>query len=301
MRASSFRYLVKSGIRNLWSNRMMTIASVGTLMACLIIVGVASLLSINMESIVKFVGEQNEIVVFLDLEAPSDYSVSLRGKLNQIQGLGDIEYVSKEQAMDDVVNKYLDGDKGLMEGMENDFLPASFRAKILEPERLSDILAQIKNFDHILKVDAPTDLSNTLLRIRSMVNTFGSAIIAALIIVSLVIVTNTIRASVFSRRKEINIMKYVGANNAFIRIQFVVEGIALGLFASIMAFIIVWIGYNTFLSAIATESNSWLASISDSLVPFGHISFKILGYFLISGIAVGGFGSAMSMRGHLKV
>ena len=155
--------------------------------------------------------------------------------------------------------------------------------------------------DHILKVDAPTDLSNTLMHMRKMVNTFGGAIILALVIVSLVIITNTIRASVFARRKEINIMKYVGANNAFIRIPFIVEGITLGLIAALAAFGIIWGGYNIFLNAITSESNTWLASISQNLVPFKHISYQILGYFLISGIVVGGFGSAMSMRGHLKV
>ncbi len=301
MRASSFRYLVKNGIKNLWNNRMMTVASVGTLIACLLIVGFAVLFSINVDNIVKFVGEQNEIVVFVDLDAPEGYSDTLQSQLSQMEGLGDITYVSKDQAMDDVINKYLDGDVGLMDGVENDFLPESFRAKILDPEHLDTILSQIESMDHILKVDAPTDLSNTLMHMRKMVNTFGGAIILALVIVSLVIITNTIRASVFARRKEINIMKYVGANNAFIRIPFIVEGITLGLIAALAAFGIIWGGYNIFLNAITSESNTWLASISQNLVPFKHISYQILGYFLISGIVVGGFGSAMSMRGHLKV
>ena len=301
MRASSFRYLVKNGIKNLWNNRMMTVASVGTLIACLLIVGFAVLFSINVDNIVKFVGEQNEIVVFVDLDAPEGYSDTLQSQLSQMEGLGDITYVSKAQAMDDVINKYLDGDVGLMDGVENDFLPESFRAKILDPEHLDTILSQIESMDHILKVDAPTDLSNTLMHMRKMVNTFGGAIILALVIVSLVIITNTIRASVFARRKEINIMKYVGANNAFIRIPFIVEGITLGLIAALAAFGIIWGGYNIFLNANTSESNTWLASISQNLVPFKHISYQILGYFLISGIVVGGFGSAMSMRGHLKV
>ncbi len=301
MRASSFRYLVKNGIKNLWNNRMMTVASIGTLIACLLIVGFAVLFSINVDNIVKFVGEQNEIVVFVDLDAPEGYSDTLQSQLSQMEGLGDITYVSKDQAMDDVINKYLDGDVGLMDGVENDFLPESFRAKILDPEHLDTILSQIESMDHILKVDAPTDLSNTLMHMRKMVNTFGGAIILALVIVSLVIITNTIRASVFARRKEINIMKYVGANNAFIRIPFIVEGITLGLIAALAAFGIIWGGYNIFLNAITSESNTWLASISQNLVPFKHISYQILGYFLISGIVVGGFGSAMSMRGHLKV
>ena len=296
MRASSFRYLVKNGIRNLWNNRMMTVASIGTLIACLLIVGFAVLFSINVDNIVKFVGEQNEIVVFIDLDAPEGYSDTLESELSNIQGLGDIEFVSREQAMEDVIENYLDGDEALMEGVENDFLPESFRVKILDPEHLDSILTQIENMDYVLKVDAPTDLSNTLMNMRKMVNTFGGAVIVAL-----VIITNTIRASVFARRKEINIMKYVGANNAFIRVPFVVEGITLGLIAALVAFGIIWGGYNIFLNAVTSESNTWLGSISQNLVPFEQIAYQILGYFLISGIVVGGFGSAMSMRGHLKV
>ena len=301
MRASSFRYLVKNGIRNLWNNRMMTVASIGTLIACLLIVGFAVLFSINVDNIVKFVGEQNEIVVFIDLDAPEGYSDTLESELSNIQGLGDIEFVSREQAMEDVIENYLDGDEALMEGVENDFLPESFRVKILDPEHLDSILTQSENMDYVLKVDAPTDLSNTLMNMRKMVNTFGGAVIVALVIVSLVIITNTIRASVFARRKEINIMKYVGANNAFIRVPFVVEGITLGLIAALVAFGIIWGGYNIFLNAVTSESNTWLGSISQNLVPFEQIAYQILGYFLISGIVVGGFGSAMSMRGHLKV
>lgn len=301
MRASSFRYLVKNGIRNLWNNRMMTVASIGTLIACLLIVGFAVLFSINIDNIVKFVGEQNEIVVFIDLDAPEGYSDTLKTELSNIQGLGDIAFVSREQAMEDVIENYLDGDEALMEGVENDFLPESFRVKILDPEHLDSILTEIENMDYVLKVDAPTDLSNTLMNMRKMVNTFGGAVIVALVIVSLVIITNTIRASVFARRKEINIMKYVGANNAFIRVPFVVEGITLGLIAALVAFGIIWGGYNIFLNAVTSESNTWLGSISQNLVPFEQIAYQILGYFLISGIVVGGFGSAMSMRGHLKV
>ena len=120
MRASSFRYLVKNGIKNLWNNRMMTVASVGTLIACLLIVGFAVLFSINVDNIVKFVGEQNEIVVFVDLDAPEGYSDTLQSQLSQMEGLGDITYVSKDQALDDVINKYLDGDVGLMDGVEKD-------------------------------------------------------------------------------------------------------------------------------------------------------------------------------------
>ena len=130
---------------------------------------------------------------------------------------------------------------------------------------------------------------------------FWGAIIAALVIVSLVIITNTIRASVFTRRREINIMKYVGATNSFIRIPFVVEGIVLGLLSALIAFGIVWGGYNFFLDIIRMESTSLMASVLSQVMPFSELATRVLAYFLLSGVSVGCIGSVFSMRGYLKV
>ena len=110
------------------------------------------------------------------------------------------------------------------------------------------------------EVQAPTDLAETLVSIRQMVNTLGGVIILALVVVSLVIITNTIRASVFSRRKEINIMKYVGATNTFIRIPFLVEGVLLGIIAAVVAYLAIWGSYSVLLGAMNTESTSWLVN-----------------------------------------
>ena len=127
------------------------------------------------------------------------------------------------------------------------------------------------------------------------------AIIVALVIVSLVIITNTIRASVFTRRREINIMKYVGATNAFIRIPFVVEGIVLGLLSACIAFCLVWVGYNVFLDIIRMESTSLMAGVINQVMPFSELATQVLGCLLLSGISVGCIGSVFSMRGYLKV
>ena len=223
MRASSLRYLMKSGIRNLWSNRLMTVASVGTLIACLLIVGLAVLFSINVDNMVEYIGEQNELVVFLQLDAPEDYHLTMEEELSQIDGLGEVTFISREEAMDSVVDKYLDGDAGLLEGMDTDFLPDSFRVQITKPDQIDALVQAVGRIEYVDKVEAPTELTKTLVNIRQIVNTFGFAIIGALVVVSVVIITNTIRASVFTRRKEIGIMKYVGATNTFIRIPFVVE------------------------------------------------------------------------------
>ena len=301
MRASSFRYLVKKGIKNLWTNRMMTVASVGTLVACLLIVGLAVLFSINVDNMVEYIGEQNEMVVFLTLDAPEDYHLTMEQELSQMDGLGTITYVSREEAMDSVVDKYLEGDSGLLEGMDTDFLPESFRVKIIDPALAETLVQSVQRMDYVEKVEAPTELTRTLVNLRKMVNTFGGAIIAALVIVSMVIITNTIRASVYTRRKEINIMKYVGATNAFIRVPFAVEGVVLGIFAAGLAFFITWGGYDLFVQMVNTESTTWLVSVTSHILPFDTIALRLLGYYMAAGVAVGGCGSAMSMRGYLKV
>lgn len=301
MRASSMRYLVKNGFKNLWNNRMMTVASVGTLIACLLIVGIAVLFSLNVDNMVEYVGEQNELVVFMEVGTTEQQLNETRSQLDKINGLGDVTYVSSEEAMKSIVDKYLDGDAGLLEGMDDGFMPASFRCRITDPEIVSEITDTLQALPYVQEVEAPTEITETLVRLRKMINVFGGAIIVALVIVSLVIITNTIRASVFTRRREINIMKYVGATNSFIRIPFIVEGMVLGLLSACIAFGLVWAGYNVFLDIIRMESTSLMAGVVNQVMPFSELATQVLGCFLLSGISVGCIGSVFSMRGYLKV
>lgn len=301
MRASSMRYLVKNGFKNLWNNRMMTVASVGTLIACLLIVGIAVLFSLNVDNMVEYVGEQNELVIFMEVGTTENQLSETRSQLSKISGLGDITYVSSEEAMQSIVDKYLDGDAGLLEGMDDGFMPASFRCRITDPEIVSEITDTLQALPYVQEVEAPTEITETLVRLRKMINVFGGAIIVALVIVSLVIITNTIRASVFTRRREINIMKYVGATNSFIRIPFIVEGMVLGLLSACIAFGLVWAGYNVFLDIIRMESTSLMAGVVNQVMPFSELATQVLGCFLLSGISVGCIGSVFSMRGYLKV
>lgn len=303
MRASSFRYLVKTGIHNLWTNRMMTIASVGTLIACLLIVGFAVLFSINVDSIVEYLGQQNEVVIFMQMDTPEEYMATMQEELTNLDGLDEVVYVSSEEGFAEY-KEGLGEDSYLLDGMEDeaaDILPAKFTAKIVDPEKVDAILASIRRMEYVDTAEAPTDLTKTLVNIRTMVNTIGGVVIAALVLVSLVIITNTIRASVFTRRKEISIMKYVGATNGFIRVPFIVEGILLGIIAAAIAFLGIWGGYTVCVDALAMETSSWLGSITQHLVPFWDMGYQLMGYFLLAGILTGGVGSAFSMRGHLKV
>ena len=220
-----------------------------------------------------------------------------------MEGLDEVVYVSSEEGFAEY-KEGLGEDSYLLDGMEDEaaeILPAKFTAKIVDPEQVDAILASIRRMDYVDTAEAPTDLTKTLVSVRTMVNTIGGIVIAALVLVSLVIITNTIRASVFTRRKEISIMKYVGATNGFIRVPFIVEGVLLGIIAAVIAFLGIWGGYTIFVDAFATETSSWLGSITQNLVPFWDMGYQLLGYFLLAGILTGGVGSAFSMRGHLKV
>ena len=263
----------------------------------------AVLFSINVDSIVEYLGQQNEVVVFMQMDTPAEYMATMEAELNSMEGLDEVVYVSSEEGFAEY-KEGLGEDSYLLDGMEAEaaeILPAKFTAKIVDPQQVDAILASIRRMDYVDTAEAPTDLTKTLVSVRTMVNTIGGIVIAALVLVSLVIITNTIRASVFTRRKEISIMKYVGATNGFIRVPFIVEGVLLGIIAAVIAFLGIWGGYTIFVDAFATETSSWLGSITQNLVPFWDMGYQLLGYFLLAGILTGGVGSAFSMRGHLKV
>ena len=152
-----------------------------------------------------------------------------------------------------------------------------------------------------LKINAPTDVADTMTNVKDMINVFGMVLIVVLIIVSLVIIANTIRATVFSRRREINIMKYVGATNNFIRVPFFVEGILIGAIAAVLAFLLVWGGYALLFNYITDHASTWLRQLLSSVIPFSQIAWPLFGCFVGSGVIVGTVGCTFSIRNHLKV
>ncbi len=235
MKLNSLPYLICQGFRNLWINRLMSLASIAVLSACLLLVGFAILFTINVNNVVKFVETQNEAVVFV-----KDYSTQIQienlgNMLKNHNNISNIEYISKQRALEIEIER-LGEDGVLLEGLEKDNpLPASFNIKIKDISILRQTVEEIISFDAVEKVNAPTEVTDTIVIIKDLVNSVGGSIVLALVIVSLVIISNTIRASVFFRRKEINIMKYVGATNSFIKLPFIIEGIILGLISSIFA------------------------------------------------------------------
>lgn len=308
MKWSSFKYLVKNGWHNMVANRLMTLASIGVLSACLLITGIAVLLSVNVNSFVDYLGAQNEIEVFINPAATQEQIDALNAQLATVPNITEYTFVSKAQAVEEM-KEYLGAENASVlndytgEGNVANPLPASFRIQITELAELTTTVEQIRQVGGELfyKISSPTELSNTLVNLRTIVTTIGWGLVIALGAISIVVISNTIRLTVFARRKEINIMKYVGATNMFIRLPFFVEGMSVGAVAGLIASLLVGGGYYALLKGLTKPTAMWLTEFTRCLVPFNDIIFPLTIGFVLFGMFIGSTGCATSIRQHLKV
>ncbi len=300
MKFSNFRYLVKDGAKNIWFNRLMSFASIGTLTACLILVGFAVLFSVNISSAVTYVEQQNELVVFLKDDISTTQQDEVEGKIKGLTSMKSYEFISKEKALEDQKEKYGDAVSILSELDKNPY-PASYRIKLSELEGMDQVVADMQGMAGVENVRAPTEVAKVMINMKNIVTVIGAAIILVLFVVSLVIIANTIRITVFSRRKEINIMKYVGAKDSFIWLPFIVEGIILGGISALLSYGVLWYAYDSIVKWLTVSSSSWIQGVSSAIIPFGNICWYVLGGFVLFGIGMGVFGSLISTRKYLKV
>lgn len=302
MKASSFKYLVKEGATNVWLNRLMSLASIGVLTTCLLLIGFSWLITANIGRMVDYIGDQNEVVFFIKDDATQEQIDETLSSLEGDSRLFDVTYIDKQQALEEY--KSTMGDSAiLLEGLEGEDnpCPASYRFKITDLSQTSAIVAELDSNPIKELINAPTDVADTMTNVKDMINVFGMVLVIVLVIVSLVIIANTIRATVFSRRREINIMKYVGATNNFIRIPFFVEGVLIGVIAAIFAFLLIWGGYTLLFDYMTNHASTWLRQTLSSIIPFSEIMWSLLGCFVGSGVIVGTVGCTFSIRNHLKV
>ena len=303
MEYSSFEYLVQQGLHNLRANKLMSIASVGVLCACLMITGSASLLGANLNRVVDYLGEQNEAIVYLKDDITPEQDMAIAAALTKENNIERYKFVSKEDALKEEMG-YLEQYSDLIasySGSENPF-PASYRVTIANLEQLGETSKFLASLQGVEEVSTSSDLVSTLLGLKKTVSVLGWGLVAVLCAVSFVVISNTIRLTVFARRKEINIMKFVGATDNFIRMPFLVEGIAIGLTSAAIAFSVVSLFYFGTLSLLGgTGANAWLQSIYFTLIPYSKVWYWLLLGFVGSGVAVGGIGSAASITKYLKV
>ncbi len=298
---NSFFYLVKQGFKNLWNNRLMSLASVGVLVSCMLLIGAAALLSVNVSSIVDAVEDQSEAVVYLNDGLDSSSVENVRAGIISSGKVSTIEFISKEDALFSMMESL--GDDGILfEAYQKDNnLPDSFRITFTDVSDLKDTVYYLESIEGVYSVSALTEVAEVITGIKNMAYIGGTIIIGLLIAVSLMIIGNTIKITVFSRRREVNIMKYVGATNGFIRLPFIVEGVSLGIFSGALSFGIIYFAYDYIANWVSSQTASWFGKMISELVPFAEISQYLLLGFIGGGAFIGLFGCVAFIGKHLKV
>lgn len=303
MKISGFKYLANQGVENIWKNKMMAFATFCVLLISLLLVGMASLFYINMNSMILGLNDKNEIVVHLNVGTPDDEVKKAEEDLGKIPNVDKITFISKEEALvrqrasltsaEKIFNDYI--------GDDASFMPDGFSVTVKNNDIIADTTAEINAMPVVQKAQSSLQVAEFLKELRRVVSLIAGAIVIALAAVSIIMISNTTKASVFARREEIQIMKYVGATNSFIRTPFFVEGMVTGLFAGTGAFFITWYVYQAIFKVMQSEETLMNAFGLGSLIPFEDIRLYVLIAYLIAGSLVGALGSVISTRRHVDV
>ena len=293
----SFGYLTKEGFRNLWSNRLMSFASVAVLLSCMIMIGSAFMLLVNIQSVIDNIEDKNVIMVYVAQDADEAAVTQLGDELKALKNVSHIEFVDKETAFKQEIEN-LGTDATYFEGVENP-LPDVYKVSVDMMENFDETSKEIEKLENVDSIRDDKDIATVLINIRSSVTYLSVGIIALLMLVSLFIISNTIRITMFSRRLEISIMKSVGATNGFIRWPYVIEGLLLGVISAAVSLGAVWGIYELVKNSVA-DMLGGIMDIGSSLVPFTDYLLVILAAFLIIGILSGVVGSMVSIQRYLK-
>ena len=300
MKLSTFGFLTGRGLRNLGTHWAMTIACVASLAVCMSLNTLASLVEVNVDSMVGYLGRQNETVVFLDPACDDATAAAVGEQISAISGVSGVTYMSKQDVLN-TYESYMEEYAALWDEFENDNpFKANYRVTVSNLSQLSSISAQMETIPGVVKVTAPVEMGSIFVQIQQGVTRMGRAFVLVLMVVSVITVGSTIRLSVFARRREIEIMKYVGATNWLVTLPFLVEGLAMGLISGVLSASSVLALYNYAVQAAGGLSGIWQILMGTSLVPLEAVWSTVAFYSVAGGALVGGLGSLFSIRKHLN-
>ena len=297
MRYNVIGYLIGEGLRNVFKNKKSTIASLMIMCATMFVFGIFFLLGENVQAVVKQVEEQQAMQVFIEPEATEQEISELGNKIKSLQYVNTAEYVTKEDALNTVKSWFKDNQSMIEPLAKNNPFKASYVVTLTDLTKINDVEAEIKTFDNVKSITLRNDTINKLLNIAKVVRTASAVILVLLILISIFIISNTIKLTVHARRKEISIMKYVGATNGFIRWPFMVEGIIIGVVAALISVCLLGVAYNY----VAGQASGMVETIQISLLQFSDLFNTLMITYLALGIGIGTIGSAISMRKYLEV
>ena len=295
MKINNLKYLLKEGIRGIFTHGFMSFAAVCVTVACLLIVGSFSILMYNVNIMVEDLNRTNEILVFIDENLTEAEAKSVGTKINVIDNVYQATFVPREQALEDFIAEHQESDS--FGGVAAEDLRHRFSVVLQDNELIQQTVSQIEQIEGVVKIRAEYEMAEGFATLENVLSVASLAIISVLLVVSLLIISNTVKLAMYDRRDEIAIMKMVGATNGFIRLPFVVEGFTLGMMGAALAFFIEWGMYDALVVKIKEVDTLQLFSF----VPFQQLLIPMIATFCAAGLFVGIVGSWTSIRKFLDV
>lgn len=298
MNARSTRYLIGEGFKNVWVNRLMSLASIGVLVACMLIMGVAVALTENINKYLGMLQEQNVVMVYFDTELDDAEAEALSNKIGKMDNISESIYKPRDPALVELLDSmnlttdqqelfttYLEGDNPLPNGSE---------VHMKDLEKFDATVKALEKTEGVTSVRHQRELAEKIVGIKQTVYIASLSIMALLLIIAVVIICNTIRITMYSRKLEISIMKAVGATDSFIRAPFMVEGVIIGLFAAVFT---TGLLYTVYTIAIMKFSETMPGF---TMIPFRDMALTLFGLFALIGVVIGLVGSRFTIAKYLR-
>lgn len=287
--------MFKEGLRGVFSHGFRSFASITVIAACLIIMGSFALVGINIDSIIQDMERESQILAFVDESLTQDDARMLEGAIRTLSNVREVRFITREEALENYKSQY--EDTSLFDDIDASVLRNRYVVYLNDITLMESTKEALERIPGVADVNAEVSIAKGFITVRNVVSVITAILIVVLLVVSLFMMSNTIKLATFTRREEIAIMKMVGANNGFIRFPFVVEGLIMGSLGAGIGFLLQWVIYN-FISERIMNS---MAGNLFRLLPFGTIMTPLLLVYLAVGILVGAFGGGLAIRNYLKV
>lgn len=300
MKYNVLNYLVKEGVKSVFKNKKATIASLGTMCATMFIFGIFFALGENINYFVKGIQEDQALRVNIVKTATDEDVAKLKEEIKKVEGVNQdsIELQTEQDAMDSLKERW--GDKAyLLDSFGANVLPKAYIVKLTDLELNLQVQEEIMKLENVSSISNANTTVSTLVSVAKGVKVVTLVLLILLVVISIFIIANTIKLTVHARRKEISIMKYVGATNGFIRFPFIVEGIIIGIIAGAITILLIGLAYNSIMPAFANTETS--INMKINVVSFADLFSSIAIVYLILGIGIGVIGSSISMKKYLEV
>lgn len=295
MKLNSIGYLFKEGLKGVFSHGFRSFASVTVIAACLIIMGSFALLGVNVDNIIKDMETESQILAFVDETLSQDDARLMESPIRALSNVREVKFITREEAMENYKAKF--EDTSIFEGIDASVFRNRYVVYLNDITRMSETAQALESVPGIADVSAEESIAQGFITVRNVVSVVTAILVVILLVVSIFMMSNTIKLATFTRREEIAVMKMVGASNGFIRFPFVVEGLILGLLGAGIGFLLEWGIYNFISSRIMETFGGSLFRA----MPFAVIMTPLLAVYLAMGVLVGTFGGAMAIRNYLKV